>query len=704
MSMMVDESQIKCDSPEEIHGFEDPNIPNWSPVCPEVDLGNPFHNQLKTSFPDFNSPSVFKVQSTPLTSSKPFKWSVEEIALLRPADIEECPNQEVVDNSYFVTPRRAEASTKFFSGIHSIPSLMSPCTSSRPCGKTNSTQMVNTDVTPNPYSFSRPPEMMEAELSPTPIRAKSPILEESSPSPPPTLLTDEDRSNSLSLKPRDSILPKISLPPHSFPSAPVNTPINVVSPATASTTQSVNVGVQTMLTLPLDFDLERVLGRHAYYQGEDMANNSTLRRILFRPSISDPKQDLPLLQESLPSPITNSNILTSHKISEDTSYRSDIHETPKTSKILSKSYSKSFIKSRSIKRCPVSSYDITASTPGTFLMSLISGKLECSNLPTPISSAPFVSPIHSVADPNLSLNESDRMSEESTPPRNSSLCEDYSFPLKQDPTPMSPITYKSYFQRADTSPNPYKATSTPFLHPEHITPPSRKLSFLSPAALLSGEESPSRDIVTSDYPTQCHEEDVMQEDPAPPTSPPTFSDLFQIPDKIQVTHSLESDSGIGSSYGEQSSLLQSLSRHRAKPAEHQLSLSYCPDKQLTTKSMYQTPGNNCSIANGNVSKLRSKRGCVKVDSSPLSIVHHALPTFVHESKRYQPECAIDSLTDSATSSSSKDTESDPCDPLLANPSLVQQQVKHIETIEKLKNYSKWTAHKKNIEFRTNHQN
>ena len=648
------------DSSEEMPEFDNRSIQCYSPVYAEISgVGNPFHNHLKTSFPDFNSPSVFKVQSTPLTTVKTFKWSVEEMALLKPVDIEDCPNQEVVDNSYFVTPRRAEASTKFFSGIHSIPSLVSPCTSSLSSSRTASNQTLDRDTTPNPYSFSRPPEMLEGHDSPT--HDTYPVQEEDSPLPVP--LSDNTRGDfpSITSTDRDSRAADRSLSPV------------CISGQSVSTTESVSVGVQTMLTLPIDFDLERVLGRHAYYQGEELANNS-LRRILFQPSDCGNKQDLSLTGRYVPSPIDQARRSTDHRTS---CYRSDPHETPKTSKNVSRSYSKSSLKSRSVKRHPVSSFDVTASTPGSFIMSLMSGRQDCSNLPTPINPVPFLSPIHSRADPDLS-----QISTGSTPPRNSSLCE-------QDPAHVSPITSsKPSFQQVDASPNPYKATSTPFFQQEPKTPPSRNLPFLTPA-ILTGEESPSRDMVTSDYPTQCHDEDVMQEDPAPPT----FSETSQIPDRVQVTHSLESDSGIGTSYGEQSSLMQSQSRNRVKPSEHQLSFSFCLDKP-----------NNCSIANGKVAKLRGKRGCVKVDCSPLSIVHHALPSSMNESKRYQLDSANpDAFVDSGTSSSpSRDTESDLCEPLLPNPTLVQQQAKHIETIGKLKNYSKWNTHKKNIESRTSH--
>ena len=656
--MKVEDPPIIYDSTEEMPEFDSRSIQCYSPVYTEISgLGNPFHNRLKTSFPDFNSPSVFKVQSTPLTTVKTFKWSVEEMALLKPVDIEDCPNQEVVDNSYFITPRRAEASTKFFSGIHSIPSLISPCTSSLPSSRATSNQTLYQDTTPNPYSFSRPPEMLDGHGSPTADTCS--VLEEESPQP--AALSDNNLIYFPSITPIDR--------DRSLPPAPVDIPVHSVS-----TTESVSVGVQTMLTLPLDFDLERVLGRHAYYQGEDMANGSSLRRILFQPSDSSNNQNFSLTSNCVRSPTAQARKHTGRRTS---CYRSDPHETPKTSKNVNRSYSKSSLKSRSVKRHPVSSFDVTASTPGSFIMSLMSGRQDCSNLPTPINPVPFLSPIHSRAELDLS-----QISTESTPPRDSSLCE-------QDPAPLSPITSsKPSFQQIDASPNPYKATSTPFFQQEPKTPPSRHLPFLSPT-LLSGEESPSRDMVTSDYPTQCHDEDVMQEDPAPPT----FSEISQIPDKVQVTHSLESDSGIGTSYGEQSSLMQSQSRNRVKPSEHQLSF-FCPDKP-----------NNYSFANGNVAKLRGKRGCVKVDSSPLSIVHHALPSSVNESKRYQPDSANpDAFVDSGTSSSSpsRDTESDPCEPLLANPTLVQQQAKHIEAIGKLKNYSKWNTHKKNIESRTSH--
>ena len=653
---------------EEMPEFDNHSIQCFSPVLTDVSgLGNPFHNRLKTSFPDFNSPSVFKVQSTPLSTVKAFKWSVEEMALLKPVDIEVCPNQEVVDNSYFVTPRRAEASTKFFSGIHSIPSLVSPCTSSLSSSRAASNKTLYQDSTPNPYSFSRPPEMLEGHYNPTPDAC--PALEDDSLRP--ATPTDINLGDFPSIRPlnRDSTTAARSIP--SLPPASVDIPVQSVP-----TTESVSVGVQTMLTLPLDFDLERVLGRHAYYQGEDLANSSSLRRILFQPSDSSNKQNLSQASNCVPSPAAHSRRNTGRI---NSSYRSDPHETPKTSKNVNRSHVRSSLKSRSAKRHPVSTFDVTASTPGSFIMSLMSGRQDCSNLPTPINPAPFLSPIHSTAEPDLS-----QISADTTLPMNSSLYE------QQDPIPMSPITYsKPSFQQVDASPNPYKTTSTPFLQQEPNTPPSRHLPFLTPA-IPTGEETPPRDMVTSDYPTQCHDEDVMQEDPAPPA----FPELSQIPDRVQVTHSLESDSGIGTSYGEQSSLTQSQSRNRVKPSEHQLSFSFCPDK----------PPNNCSIANDKIAKLRVKRGCVKVDCSPLSIVHHALPSSVNESKRYQPDCANpDAFMDSGTSSSpSRDTDSDPCEPLLANPTLVQQQAKHIETIGKLKNYNKWNTHKKNIESRTSH--
>ena len=630
---------------------------------------NPFHNRLKTSFPDFNSPSVFRVQSTPLTTAKPFKWSVEEMAVLQPVDIEEFPNQEVVDNSYFLTPRRAEASTKFFSGIHSIPSLMSPCSSSRsvcPTSRTVSNQTPSTE-TPNPYSFSRPPEMLN---SPTPSR--DPLPEEDPPSPQVScLLTDTSRS--LPNKSRGS---------------------TIHSPLPPSTEPGVDVGVQTMLTLPAEFDLERALGRYAFYQGEEMANSS-LRRILFHPSQSPPQTDRKKRPPS-PAALPRNSVSTPRK-----SGRADPQETPKTSKHLHRSHSKSFLKSRLIKRHPVSSLNNTSSTPSSFLLSLMSGKLECSNLPTPIAAVPFLSPIPSHTDPGMSRLELEKLPGDMTPPRNSDVYEECSSPLlqEQDPVPVSPLTCcKPATQGTTTSPAVYKATSTPFLHTEPKTPQSRHLSIsiLPPGA----QQFSPRDTPDTEYTAYCQEENVMQEDAGPSASPVTFSDVSQVPDRLQATHSLECDSGIGSSYGEQSSLMQSQSRSRAKPGstEHQLSFSFCPDKPLS-----KPLSTGCSLPSENVSKLRSKRGYLKGDGSLLSIVHRAQPTATNESKRYQPDGALhESFSDSCPSSSSlKDLESDLSDPLIATPGLVQQQAKQIETIAKLKNFSKWTVHKKNIEERTN---
>ena len=641
---------------------DDPHIPSELPEKESCKQKNPFHNRLKTSFPDFNSPSVFRVQSTPLTTAKPFKWSVEEMAVLQPVDIEELPNQEVVDNSYFLTPRRAEASTRFFSGIHSIPSLMSPCTSSRfvcPNSRAAYNQTLSTE-TPNPYSFSRPPEMLS---SPTPSRHKS------------SATTEDPQS------------PQISSPivetSRSFPNKPKE---SILSPPPSRATPLLKeVGVQTMLTLPADFDLERALSRYAFYQGEEMANSS-LRRILFQPSPS-PRQTHRKQRHPTPVALPRSNSFTPRK----TAHRSDLQETPRTSKHPHRSHSKSILKSRLTKRNPVSSNN-TSSTPSSFLLSLMSGKLECSNLPTPISGVPFLSPIPSHTDPDLNRTELDKLTGDMTPPMNSCVYEDCCSPLSEhNSSQLSPLTCsKPGIQGATTSPTVYKSTSTPFIHPDPKTPPSRHT--LLPTGPQQQCVSSPQDTPDTEYPAFCQEENMMQEDPGPPASP----DVSHVPDRM-ATHSLECDSGIGSSYGEQSSLMQSQSRSRAKPgsSEHQLSFSFCPNKSPHQASL---------SGNDTAAKLRNKRSYLKGDGSLLSIVHRAQPTAANESKRYQPDSALQEPSpDSCPTSSGslKETETELSESLAANPCLVQQQAKHIETIEKLRNLSKWTAHKKNIEQRTN---
>ena len=597
---------------------DDPHIQYELPEKESCKQKNPFHDRLKTSFPDFNSPSVFRVQSTPLTTAKPFKWSVEEMAVLQPVDIEELTNQEVVDNSYFLTPRRAEASTKFFSGVHSIPSLMSPCSSSRSTCVTSravSNQTLSTE-TPNAYSFSQPPEMLS---SPTPNRDKSAAPDGDVRSP---------QVSSLPNKSRDVIVPSPHCPPPGGETQP-------------SKEAGVDVGVQTMLTLPSEFDLERALGRYAFYQGEEMANNS-LRRILFH---SSPQRAHPS-KERPPSPATlpRNSVSTPRK----TSHKTDPHETPRTSKH-HRSHSKSILKSRLMKRHPVSSLN-TSSTPSSFLLSLMSGKLECSNLPTPISAAPFLSPILSHTDPDLSRLELDKLPGDITPPRNSCVYEECPSPLLQEinPAQMSPLTsFNPAIPGANTSPTVYKSTSTPFIHPDPKASQARRL--------LPPTLSPPQDTPHIEYPAFCQEEIVMQEDPGPPTSPVTFS---HVPDRLLATQSLECDSGIGSSYGEHSSLMQSQSRSRAKPAsgEHQLSFSFCPDKP-PNKSLHQGP----SLPG---EKPRSKRGCLKGDGSLLSIVHCAQPTPTNESKRYQPDSTLhESFSDSSPSASSlREAESESADP------------------------------------------
>ena len=817
--------------------FNNPNTDNsWccSSAKEIASNKNPFLDRHKTSFPDFNSPSVFRFQPTPVSSCKPFQWSVEEIAILRPADIEELPNQEVVDNSYFMTPRRAEVSTKFFSMKNSIPTLMTPSTVSRFVNKTNVNSTLKLD-SPNPYSFSHPPEMLEPSTSTTPYQIKSPM-----------------RVKGLSHE-SDSVSAK-------------NTTVHFLAQS-CSATQSqrktaVDSGVQTMVTLPLDFDLDNMLGRSVSSQEEDSSTSiPSIRRILFKhptssqthgsapsgenisfpivqfrspglhsksPTSPIPRSGRRLLESPAPwsqTPIFGSN--STQALPRQTFPCSttllDTQETPKTAKSIKHPLPKSKKSRRSrkisIKRHPFSSLDITPSTPG-LLYSLMSGRLECSDINSSIGDLPCVSPIipqeisvspiipqeisvspiipqeisvspiipqeisvspiipqeisvspiipqeisvspiipqeisvspiipqeisvspiipqeisaspirsqqnpvspiipqeisaspirsqqnpvspiifqknpvspitfqQNCVSPITSQKNVSRKGEESpgvcSTPKPASEHEN-SLPQSNQPIPMSPITYCQHSPLRTLS-RSYEATSTPLLDTK--TPPPRRLTILpilsspvccpeDPRSLQqSPSHSPVREVLLGNY----------QEDPAPPV----LSDMYSISDKLQATHSLEGDSGIGSSYWEQSPLFQTQYKNRIKQRDHQLSFS-CSLENTSNKS-------NSSPSNEQMTKMRIKRNHVKFDSSLYQVRQTVNDS--QEPKRYQLDSTGRDHFNIPTSP--KDTEISNLNLTFPDPGLVQQQAKQIETIGKLRNFNNWNTHKKNIEMRTN---
>ncbi|XP_072182177.1 uncharacterized protein [Diadema setosum] len=187
---------------------------------------NPFETESLDSMhlPAF-SPSVFKPsQDTPRTKSKKdndFRWSIDQMSLLFPADIDERPLQQ--ETSILTKEKEQqvqEAITQFFN---------------------------QKTVVPSPWSESRP--MKHVTFSPNP--------------PSVSVLSEHSAENSVNSPPNSSFL--------------------------NSLTGRVDASCQTSLTLPLDFDLEGLLGKGRFLYTKSSVESfplAPLRRKLFTQSES----------------------------------------------------------------------------------------------------------------------------------------------------------------------------------------------------------------------------------------------------------------------------------------------------------------------------------------------------------------------------------------------------------------------------------
>lgn len=115
-------------TPETVEGKEASDDKFTPPDQIGMRAVNPFDIGIadRLHLPAF-SPSVFSVIETPDKQKEPF-WSIEQIAVLRPADIEETPNQEHagVGNDAETERRAQDAINRFFSQHEIVPSPWLP--------------------------------------------------------------------------------------------------------------------------------------------------------------------------------------------------------------------------------------------------------------------------------------------------------------------------------------------------------------------------------------------------------------------------------------------------------------------------------------------------------------------------------------------------------------------------------------------------
>ncbi|XP_070564901.1 protein aurora borealis-like isoform X2 [Ptychodera flava] len=174
---------------------------------------NPFESTTTDTLhlPQF-SPSVFSKTTSPSqkkNSESPFQWSIDNIAMLKPVDIDESSQQESVHPDTDLEEKAQNAIDKFFSQKHVVPS-----------------------------PWSEPVQIKHVTFSPNP---------------PSTRYYDGNSSMF----------------------SPVNASI-------LNKGRTVDASCQTILSLPVNFDLQAVLGAEFYQESEmDETCMSSLRRKLF---------------------------------------------------------------------------------------------------------------------------------------------------------------------------------------------------------------------------------------------------------------------------------------------------------------------------------------------------------------------------------------------------------------------------------------
>ncbi|KAK6190410.1 hypothetical protein SNE40_002289 [Patella caerulea] len=212
-------------SPASIRTPKDSRIPTMSSIginfTPETRIINPFDDGTeKLNLPTF-SPSMFTIASTPSTDGrapKPFRWSIDQMAALHPADIDEMPHHQ---NRYVSPDREMEERAQKAIDDYFANHIIAP-----------------SPFNPNPKPFTLPS---------TPTTQMSCMM----------AINVEELKGSIQKE------------------------------LTGRKTRTQDASCQTILTLPTDLDMYKVLEQYMTYKPEtetntgDELSTSSLRRKLF---------------------------------------------------------------------------------------------------------------------------------------------------------------------------------------------------------------------------------------------------------------------------------------------------------------------------------------------------------------------------------------------------------------------------------------
>lgn len=193
-------------------------------VTPKNMVVNPFDSQVDDlHLPAYISPGFFRVASTPASDQKVFKWSIEHIAELNPADIDEMPvHQSMTVIPDRETEERAQKAIEQFFASNLI----------------------------HPSPWSDPKQQRKKNVLPvTPL------------------------SQGVGRKQMEEMVAELQ---------------GSIQKALPQKQGTVEASCQTALSLPVDFDLQQVLGAYMVQNGseeegnqQDMLSTSSLRRKLF---------------------------------------------------------------------------------------------------------------------------------------------------------------------------------------------------------------------------------------------------------------------------------------------------------------------------------------------------------------------------------------------------------------------------------------
>lgn len=364
---------------------------------------NPFDSQLydKENFPVLDS-SVFINPSTPKRkSAEEFRWSIDQIALLKPAQMDLFPNQE-----YSVTYERQEDEEKHQQQVD---------------------EYFRNVLLPSPWLDNRADILKRVTFSPNP---------------PTTRYITDQAENSCNTSYISHAASSVSR--------------DRMSISTAEDTMLADACCQTVLTFPVDFNLETLISKnfYSYTEESDEAKElmiSSLRRKLF---VHEPKT--PVKLEDKPSPRLTPGYTTSSPTSETSTKKRNSPVSFSTDNCLSPSIS------------PVKEMS-TGSTPSVFSSSDDTSPKQASNVGTPhqlrddISfSYVDVSPIRSakakdastysyLPDVSFDLNETDENIRESS--RDVRFNSPDISPIKYESAPSQPTSSNAGFDFSEPSEN-----------------------------------------------------------------------------------------------------------------------------------------------------------------------------------------------------------------------------------------------------------